>query len=120
MSNFNAYNPTQQSYQQIYSSGQYFLPSQGSVYMINNSLEVANVPMGAGISVALCPTEEIMYLKSIQNGAPCMVAYKILPYEVKSAPVKDNSDLELRLKKLEESLEGLRKQFTGGKISELL
>lgn len=39
-----------------YQATQYFPQPQGNVYMINNSLEVANIPMGAGLSVALCPS----------------------------------------------------------------
>lgn len=120
MNGFNSYNSVQQNYQ----NSQYFLQPQGNVYMINNSLEAANVPMGAGLSVALCPSEEIMYIKSIQNGTPCMIAYKILPYEVKPSTNQQSSvsgvEIEERFKKLEEQLESIKKQLTGGKISELL
>lgn len=33
---------------QSYQSTQYFPQPQGNVYMVNNSLEAANIPMGAG------------------------------------------------------------------------
>ena len=36
---------------------QLFPQPQGSVYMINNSLEVANIPIGAGLSFAYCANE---------------------------------------------------------------
>ena len=58
-----------------------FLTPQGNVYIIDSALEVANVPMGTGISVAICPTENLMYLKMYQNGAPTISAYTLAPYE---------------------------------------
>lgn len=58
-----------------------FPQPQGNVYNINSTLEVANVPCGAGISVALCMAEKCMYIKSLQNGNPMFWAYRIIPYD---------------------------------------
>ena len=58
-----------------------FPQPQGNVYNINSTLEVANVPVGAGISVALCLNEGFMYIKTMQNGNPLFWAYKIEPYD---------------------------------------
>lgn len=58
-----------------------FLTPQGNVYIVDSALEVANVPMGTGMSVAICPTENLMYLKMYQNGAPTISAYTLAPYE---------------------------------------
>lgn len=68
-----------------YQATSYFPQPQGNVYMINNSLEVANVPMGSGVSIALCPSENLMYLKTLQNGAPTLMAYTINAYEAPAA-----------------------------------
>lgn len=57
-----------------------FLQPQGNVYNINSTLEVANVPVGAGISVALCMPESVMYIKTLQNGSPMFYPYKIIPF----------------------------------------
>lgn len=57
-----------------------FPQPQGNVYNINSTLEVANVPVGAGISVALCLPENTMFIKTMQNGNPLFYPYKILPY----------------------------------------
>lgn len=54
-----------------------FLTPQGNVYIVDSALEVANVPMGTGMSVAICPTENLMYLKMYQNGAPTISAYTL-------------------------------------------
>lgn len=58
-----------------------FPQPQGNVYNINSTLEVANVPVGAGISVALCLNEGFMYIKTMQNGNPLFWAYRIEPYD---------------------------------------
>jgi hypothetical protein len=68
-----------------------FPQPQGNVYNINSTLEVANVPVGAGISVALCLQEGFMYIKTMQNGNPMFWAYKIMPYDTtkpQSEPVE--------------------------------
>lgn len=57
-----------------------FPQPQGNVYNINSTLEVANVPVGAGISVALCLPENTMFIKTMQNGNPLFYPYKIVPY----------------------------------------
>lgn len=90
--NFNTQTPQQspntQSPQQF--QGMQMLPQQniqplfpqpqGNVYNINSTLEVANVPVGAGISVALCMQEGLMYIKTMQNGNPLFYPYKIVPF----------------------------------------
>ena len=68
---------------QSYQGTQYFPQPQGNVYLVNNSLEVSNVPMGAGLSMILCPSEGTMYLKTLQGGAPSLIVYSIAPYESK-------------------------------------
>ena len=66
-----------------------FPQPQGNVYNINSTLEVANVPTGAGISVALCLNDGFMYIKTMQNGNPMFWAYRILPYDgSNSEPIK--------------------------------
>lgn len=120
MANFGSYNSTQS-----YQGTQYFPQPQGNVYMLNNSLEISNVPMGASISVGLCPSEELMYLKSMQNGVPMLCVYKISPYEPPTA--QDSSQaltkLMAKLEQLEEQIENLKNTKTekkGGSISELI
>ncbi len=57
-----------------------FPQPQGNVYNINSTLEVANVPVGAGVSVALCMPENVMFIKTMQNGNPLFYPYRILPF----------------------------------------
>ena len=95
-----------------------FLTPQGNVYMIENSLELANVPMGAGVSIALCPSESLMYLKMYQNGTPQIAAYTIIPYEKKENEIENSKLQEIisRIESIEEKL--LNKK--GGQINGLL
>lgn len=96
-----------------------FLTPQGNVYVVENSLEVANVPMGTGLSVAICPSESLMFLKMYQNGQPAISAYSLLPYEQplgNSNLEKILQDITARLEKIEGSLSSQKE----GKISELL
>ena len=59
--------PMQQNQFQQQNVQPLFPQPQGNVYNINSTLEVANVPVGAGISVALCLNEGVMYIKTMQN-----------------------------------------------------
>lgn len=117
-----------------FQSQQFFPQPQGNVYTINNSLEVANVPMSAGLSVALCLSEGLLYLKSMQNGNPMFMAYKIMPYDntkenqqnnqsnqndVLNALVESFQKCQERLNILEKEVKTLKKN-DGGKINELI
>lgn len=96
-----------------------FLTPQGNVYIIDSALEVANVPMGTGMSVAICPTENLMYLKMYQNGAPTISAYTLAPYE----QLTNNANIEKVLQNITQRLEKIEKSISlkkEDKLSELL
>ena len=96
-----------------------FLTPQGNVYIIDSALEVANVPMGTGISVPICPTENLMYLKMYQNGAPTISAYTLAPYEQPT----NNANIEKVLQNITQRLEKIEKSISSkkeDKLSELL
>lgn len=96
-----------------------FLTPQGNVYIVDSALEVANVPMGTGISVAICPTENLMYLKMYQNGAPTISAYTLAPYEQPT----NNANIEKVLQNITQRLEKIEKSISSkkeDKLSELL
>ena len=73
-----------------------FPQPQGNVYNINSTLEVANVPVGAGISVALCLNEGFMYIKTMQNGNPLFWAYKIEPYDASKSTSQTQTEKEIK------------------------
>ena len=96
-----------------------FLTPQGNVYIVDSALEVANVPMGTGMSVAICPTENLMYLKMYQNGAPTISAYTLAPYEQPT----NNANIEKVLQNITQRLEKIEKSISSkkeNKLSELL
>ncbi len=66
----------------VYRATSYFPQPQGSIYMINASSDVANVPVGSGISAAICMGEGVLHLKTVQNGSPAIVSYRISPLGV--------------------------------------
>ena len=90
--------------------------------------------MSAGLSVALCLSEGLLYLKSMQNGNPIFMAYKIMPYDntkenqqnnqsnqndVLNALVESFQKCQERLNILEKEVKTLKKN-DGGKINELI
>lgn len=96
-----------------------FLTPQGNVYIVDSALEVANVPMGTGMSVAICPTENLMYLKMYQNGAPTISAYTLAPYEQPT----NNANIEKVLQNITQRLEKIENSISlkrEDKLSELL
>lgn len=111
------------TYNQLQQIQQMFPQPQGSVYSINAPVDIGNVPIGStGLSVALCLPEQLMYIKSFQNGAPVIMAYRVSPFqrEDKSAdtPVPEvaSADVNSRLNSLEEKIDKL----IGGKFDGLL
>ena len=116
----NGYIPYNQT--QSFQGTQYFPQPQGNVYLVNNSLEVSNVPMGAGISMVLCPSEGLMYLKTLQGGAPSLIVYSISPYEAKaeqSQPQEPQPDYGAQIAELRAQIEALKKS-KGGSFNELI
>lgn len=119
---FTPQQPTQNAFQ----SQQFFPQPQGNIYLINNSLEMANVPTGVGVSAAICLSEGVMYLKTMQNGNPMFIGYKISPFDntnsstPKTEKVNSTSqELIDRIDALEKEINNL-KQKTGSNLSELI
>ena len=84
-----------------------FPQPNGNIYVISNSLEVANVPAGAGITAALCQSESLLYLKTVQNGVPTFLAYKLTPYTESPRMQPQENDVEIRLAALEKQFSTL-------------
>ena len=112
----------QPTYNQIQQIQQMFPQPQGSVYSINSPLDIGNVPIGStGLSVAICLSENLMYIKSFQNGQPTIMVYRISPFQKENreseAPVVTENDWSARLSSLEEKMDKL---ISGGKFNGLL
>lgn len=81
-----------------------FPQPQGNVYNINSTLEVANVPCGAGVSIALCLPENVMYIKTMQNGNPLFYPYKIIPFTNESQQKEEPAPHEDSIDSLQEQI----------------
>lgn len=95
-----------------YQGTQMFPQPQGNVYTLNNSMEIANIPVSGGISVGICPSENLMYIKAMVNGAPFLMVYTITPCETKQN--LQNDEVSLRLERLEGQIEEIKKLLSGG------
>lgn len=112
--------PVQQlpGYNQLQQIQQMFPQPQGSVYAINSPLELGNVPTGStGLSVAICLAENLMYIKSFQNGQPVIMAYRVSPFQKEDGKTEPMPTTEVRLAALEEKID---KIISGGKFDGLL
>lgn len=92
-----------------YQGTQMFPQPQGNVYTLNNSMEIANIPVSGGISVGICPSENLMYIKAMVNGAPSLMVYTITPCETKQN--LQNDEVSSRLERLEGQIEEIKKLF---------
>lgn len=103
----------------FYGSQQPMFPQpNGNIYVISNSLEVANVPAGAGITAALCQNESLLYLKTVQNGVPTFLAYKLSPYTESPKMQPQENDTEIRLAALEKQISTLLTALGGKRNDE--
>lgn len=110
---------------QIQQIQQMFPQPQGSIYTINSPLDIGNVPIGStGLSVAICIPENLMYIKSFQNGQPAIMVYRISPFQKESKDVEPATsaaiaadDINARLLALEGKISKL---IDGGKFDGLI
>lgn len=126
---FNSYPPMRNSMNNANIPPVSLLPTPvGNAYSINNSYEIANIPAGVGTSAALCMNEGILYLKSMQNGSPVVVGYKIMPLtaqnEENKTPAQPNADetyasandlkfYDKKLKFVEDEIKALKEKVGG-------
>ncbi len=97
---------------------QMFPQPQGSIYMINNSSEISNIPIGNYLSAGICLSEGVLYLKTLQNGVPMMLGYKLSSLEGgTAAPTPQNSNIEDYEKRLTRIEEYLKKSKKGDEIN---
>lgn len=104
-------NQPQQNFAQ-FQTPQMFPQPNGNIYSINSSNELTNIPVGVGLSAALCLSENMLYLKSIQNGNPVIWSYRLSTGEQElnktegttnnTTPIKQEVDYTGYIRALEE------------------
>lgn len=101
-----------------YQSAAIFMPPMGSVYNLSNANEVGNIPMGSGVSVGLCLPEGSLYIKSLQNGVPAVLGYRLVPLEAPTSTntnttsTADTAAAPLEMAKIEEALKQYSEKIT--------
>lgn len=83
--------------------GQIVFPQPvGNVYNLNSANDVGNIPFGGNVSVGLCLSENIIYIKSLQNGNPMLLGYRLSPIENlnTNSQINQNSNSDNRLEEL--------------------
>lgn len=103
-----------------------FPQPNGSVYILNSSNDMGNIPTTAGLSVGICLNENTLIIKSIQNGAPAQLVYKLVPASdvsnTDNNTTTDKSEIEGTLKSHKLKIESLERQIqritekVGGKL----
>ena len=117
--------PQQQNMMPVMQSPQFVLPQPvGNVYNLNNSNEIGNVPAGLGMSLGLCLNENLLYIKTLQNNAPALLTYRLVPFEgnvqpqeaqvQSAATAPENEDIKQLRKEIAEIKETLLKKLGEG------
>lgn len=100
-----------------------FLQPVGNLYSLNTASDINSVPAGANLSVGLCLSENLMYIKSFQNGAPMLLGYRLSPIEgviTSSGTAEENAAgafkiYDERLDRIEAQLAKIKDKI-GGKV----
>lgn len=103
--------PQQQAQQNFFFPMALFPQPVGNVYSLNSSNEVGNLPTGNGLSVGLCMTDNMLFIKSLQNGEPVFLTYKLSP----AMPVQQDRAQEDKIVALENEIKKLKEKM-GGKL----
>lgn len=87
---------------QLYPGQIVFPQPVGNVYNLNSANDIGNIPFGSNVSVGLCLSENIIYIKSLQNGIPMLLGYKLNPIENLNSTTQtvSNSNSDNRLEEL--------------------
>lgn len=77
MPNMAANTPPMQQFTQ-----QFVFPQPvGSVYNLSTAADINNIPVGSNVTVGLCLNENILQVKTLQNGVPSLLSYRLSPIE---------------------------------------
>lgn len=91
---------------------QMFIQPSGNVYQLNSSTDIDMVPVGNQmVSIGLCMSEGILQIKTLQNGIPMVVAYKLAPIDARQLAA-ERAEKQNAKASLEERIAKLEKIFT--------
>lgn len=99
-----------------------FPQPDGNVYVLNSMNEIGNIPTSSGITIGICLNENTLAIKSIQNGAPAQLTYKLVAANNTPQLNEEKDDLKDTLKSHKLKIESLERQMqritekVGGKL----
>ena len=105
--------PAQQMIQNTAQNSSLFPQPIGSVYSLNTASDIGNIPTGMGASVGLCLNEGVLYIKTLQNGSPMLLGYKLNPMGLNDSEIdsEENEKINHILQSFDNRFTELEKQL---------
>lgn len=101
----------QQMYPTMVNVPSFFPQPVGNVYNLQTASEISNIPAGNGLSIGLCLPEGVMYIKSLQNGSPALIEYRLTAADSGRAPENEGAAAE-EMKKIYSTLKNYDDKFS--------
>ena len=82
--------------------------------MIRSSADVNNIPITNGLSASICLTDGTLFIKTMQNGNPSMIGYKLIPLDnqiTNQTPATQTSPKESDSSQIESKLAEVLNRF---------
>lgn len=85
----------------------------GRVYNLTTASEIYNIPAGNDTTIGVCLNEQVMYLKSYQNGYPVIVGYRVTPLEIANSTTQQAAaqQTDINLNELNGNIKDLMKKL---------
>ena len=94
-----------------YQQMQVFPQPVGNVYNLNSFNDINNIPVGPHLSVGLCLNDGMICIKSLQNGAPATLIYRLDAATDTKDSKESNTNLNEEFQKIYGILDNFKEEF---------